>query len=84
MPEQPRPIGVISRDFGGYYFGAMISGMHQAARSAGVPLIVIQQALGDQPLPTSAPMMSRGGLSSIQLRAIVLTWPRFVRLRRRW
>src|SRR5215212_9450430 len=52
MPEQPRPIGVISRDFGGYYFGAMISGMHQAARSAGVPLIVIQQALAELPLPT--------------------------------
>ena len=53
MSEQPRSaIGVISRDFGGYYFGAMINGMHQAARSAGVPLIVIQQALGELPLPT--------------------------------
>ena len=30
----------------------MINGMHQAARSAGVPLIVIQQALGDLQLPT--------------------------------
>ena len=52
MSEQPRPIGVVSPDLGGYYFGAMISGMHQAARRAGVPLIVIQQALGDQQLPT--------------------------------
>src|SRR5436190_18899974 len=52
MSEQPRPIGVFSHDFGGYYFGAMINGMHQAARSAGVPLLVIQGRLGDQQLPT--------------------------------
>jgi DNA-binding LacI/PurR family transcriptional regulator/anti-anti-sigma regulatory factor len=52
MPEQPRSIGVISRDFGGYYFGAMIKGIHQATRSAGIPLMVIQQALGELPLPT--------------------------------
>src|SRR5215212_6527161 len=52
MAEHRQPIGVISPDFGGYYFGAMINGMHQAARSAGVPLIVIQQALGELPLPT--------------------------------
>jgi DNA-binding LacI/PurR family transcriptional regulator/anti-anti-sigma regulatory factor len=51
MPEQPRPIGIFSRDFSGYYFGALMRGIHQATRSAGVPLIVIQQALGDQQLP---------------------------------
>jgi DNA-binding LacI/PurR family transcriptional regulator len=52
MPEQPRPIGVFSHDLGGYYFGAMLNGIHQVARKAGVPVIVIQQALGDQRLPT--------------------------------
>jgi DNA-binding LacI/PurR family transcriptional regulator/anti-anti-sigma regulatory factor len=52
MPEQPQPIGVISPDLGGYYFGAMISGIRFAARSAGVPLIVIYQSLGDLRLPT--------------------------------
>ncbi len=52
MSEQPQPIGVIASDLGGYYFGAMIRGMHQAARSASVPLIVIQQALGDLALPS--------------------------------
>jgi DNA-binding LacI/PurR family transcriptional regulator/anti-anti-sigma regulatory factor len=52
MPEQPQPIGVISPDLGGYYFGAMISGIRFAARSAGIPLIVIYQSLGDLRLPT--------------------------------
>jgi DNA-binding LacI/PurR family transcriptional regulator/anti-anti-sigma regulatory factor len=52
MPEQPRSIGVISPDLGGYYFGAMISGIRSVARSAGVPLIVIYQPLGDLRLPT--------------------------------
>ena len=52
MSGQPRPISVVSPDLGGYYAGAMITGIHQVARSAGVPLIVIQQALGDQQLPT--------------------------------
>ena len=52
MSEHPRPIGVIARDLGGYYFGAMINGIHQVARSAGVPLIVVQQPLGELQLPT--------------------------------
>src|SRR5687768_4694798 len=52
MSEQPQPIGIIASDLGGYYFGAMINGIHQAARSAGVPLLLIQQALGDLALPT--------------------------------
>jgi DNA-binding LacI/PurR family transcriptional regulator/anti-anti-sigma regulatory factor len=52
MPEHPRPIGVFSSDLGGYYYGGMLSGIHQAVRTAGVPLIVIQQHLGDQTLPT--------------------------------
>jgi DNA-binding LacI/PurR family transcriptional regulator/anti-anti-sigma regulatory factor len=51
MPGQLRAIGVIAPDLGGYYFGAMITGIHQVARDAGMPLIVVQQALGDQQLP---------------------------------
>jgi DNA-binding LacI/PurR family transcriptional regulator/anti-anti-sigma regulatory factor len=52
MQKTPRPIGVISSDFGGYYFGAMLSGIYQAARKAGAPLIVIKESLGSQQLPT--------------------------------
>lgn len=51
MSGQLRAIGVITPDLGGYYFGAMITGIHQVAREAGMPLIVIQQALADQQLP---------------------------------
>jgi DNA-binding LacI/PurR family transcriptional regulator/anti-anti-sigma regulatory factor len=51
MPGQLRAIGVIAPDLGGYYFGAMITGVHQVAREAGMPLIVVQQALGAQQLP---------------------------------
>jgi signal transduction histidine kinase/DNA-binding LacI/PurR family transcriptional regulator/CheY-like chemotaxis protein len=51
MPEQPRPIGVFSHYLSGYYFGGMLSGIHQVARNAGVPLVVIQWPRGDQPLP---------------------------------
>lgn len=51
MAAQARSIGVISNDLGGYYFGAMINGIHQATRSAGVPLVVIQQTLGALRLP---------------------------------
>jgi signal transduction histidine kinase/DNA-binding LacI/PurR family transcriptional regulator len=52
MLEQPRPIGVFLRDLSGYYYGAMLNGIHQVARNAGVPLVVIQGPLGDQQLPT--------------------------------
>jgi signal transduction histidine kinase/DNA-binding LacI/PurR family transcriptional regulator len=52
MPEQPRPIGVISPDLSGYYYGAMLNGIHQVARNAGVPLVVIRGPLSDQQLPT--------------------------------
>src|SRR5688572_13720172 len=51
MSELPPLIGVITPDLGGYYLGAMISGIHQAARGAGVQVLVIQQALGDQCFP---------------------------------
>jgi signal transduction histidine kinase/DNA-binding LacI/PurR family transcriptional regulator len=55
MPEQPRPVGVFSRYLSGYYFGALISGIHQVTRSAGVPLVVthvIHWPTSDQRLPT--------------------------------
>src|SRR5687768_4183344 len=50
MPVQP--IGVFTSELGGYYFGGMLSGIHQVTRDAGVPLILIQQALRDQSFPT--------------------------------
>jgi signal transduction histidine kinase/DNA-binding LacI/PurR family transcriptional regulator len=52
MQEHPRPIGVFLPDLSGYYYGAMLNGIHQVARNAGVPLVVIQGPLGDQQLPT--------------------------------
>ena len=51
MPEQPTLIGVVTPDLGGYYIGAIISGIHQAARSAGVEVLVVQQALCDMRFP---------------------------------
>ncbi len=51
MREEPRSIGVFTPSLAGYYFGAMLSGIHQAARQAGVPLIVVQGALSDHPIP---------------------------------
>jgi DNA-binding LacI/PurR family transcriptional regulator len=50
MQPKPSAIGVFTRDMG-YYFGAMISGIHQVTRAAGVPLLVIQSRLGDLRLP---------------------------------
>jgi signal transduction histidine kinase/DNA-binding LacI/PurR family transcriptional regulator/CheY-like chemotaxis protein len=51
---QPRAlaIGVIARYTSGYYFGAILSGIHQVARQAGVPLLVIQSGLEHLRLPT--------------------------------
>jgi signal transduction histidine kinase/DNA-binding LacI/PurR family transcriptional regulator/DNA-binding NarL/FixJ family response regulator len=51
---QPRPfaIGVIVSEMSGYYFGAMLSGIHQTTRQAGVPLLVIQSELDDLWLPS--------------------------------
>jgi signal transduction histidine kinase/DNA-binding LacI/PurR family transcriptional regulator/DNA-binding response OmpR family regulator len=51
MQPKPSAIGVFTRDMGGYYFGAMISGIHQVTRDAGVPLLLIQSRLGDLRLP---------------------------------
>ena len=51
MSEQPALIGVVTPNLGGYYIGAMISGIHQAARSAGVEVLIVQQALRDMRFP---------------------------------
>jgi signal transduction histidine kinase/DNA-binding LacI/PurR family transcriptional regulator/DNA-binding response OmpR family regulator len=51
MQPKPSAIGVFTRDMGGYYFGAMISGIHQVTRDAGMPLLLIQSRLGDLRLP---------------------------------
>jgi len=50
LPPHP-PIGVISFDVGGYYLGGMLTGIHQITRKAGIPLVVIQQALGTLRMP---------------------------------
>src|SRR3954462_2595061 len=52
MQPKPFAIGVFTRDMGGYYYGAMLSGIHQATRAAGVPLLIIQSGLKDIRLPT--------------------------------
>jgi DNA-binding LacI/PurR family transcriptional regulator len=44
-------IGVFTRSTAGYYFGAMLSGIHQVTRAAGVPLLVIQGESQDLRLP---------------------------------
>jgi hypothetical protein len=51
MQPQPFSIGIFTTNIGGYYFGAMLSGIHQITRQAGVPLIVIHGGLQDLRLP---------------------------------
>jgi DNA-binding LacI/PurR family transcriptional regulator len=52
MRPQPFAIGVFAASVDGYYFGAMLSGIHQITRTAGMPLLVIQSGLQDLRLPT--------------------------------
>jgi DNA-binding LacI/PurR family transcriptional regulator len=52
MQRTSLPIGIFARNIGGYYFGAMLNSIHQVARQAGVPLLVIQGGLQDLQLPT--------------------------------
>jgi DNA-binding LacI/PurR family transcriptional regulator len=47
MQPKPLAIGVFTWGMGSDYYGAMISGIHQAARAAGVPLLIIQSGLKD-------------------------------------
>ena len=51
MQPKPLAIGVFTKHTAGYYFGAMLSGIHQVTRAAGVPLLVIQGELRDLRLP---------------------------------
>ena len=51
MQSKPFAIGIIVRNIGGYYYGAMLNGIHQAARQAGMPLLVIQGGLDDLRIP---------------------------------
>src|SRR4051812_23401935 len=51
MQPKPFAIGVVTRDMDGYYFGAMLNGIHQVTRAADVPLLVIQGVLRDSQLP---------------------------------
>jgi signal transduction histidine kinase/DNA-binding LacI/PurR family transcriptional regulator/ActR/RegA family two-component response regulator len=51
MQPKPFAIGIIVRNISGYYFGAILSGIHQVARQAGVPLLVIQSGLDDLRIP---------------------------------
>jgi DNA-binding LacI/PurR family transcriptional regulator len=52
MQPKPLVVGVFTWGMGTDYYGAMISGIHQAARAAGVPLLIIQSGLKDIRLPT--------------------------------
>lgn len=51
MPTKLPVIGVFCSDLGGYYYGAMLTGIHRVAQKVGVPLVVIQQALREHQLP---------------------------------
>ena len=51
MQPKPFAIGVFTWGMGSDYYGAMLSGIHQATRDAGVPLLLIQSRLGDLRLP---------------------------------
>jgi DNA-binding LacI/PurR family transcriptional regulator len=51
MQPKPAAIGIIVRNTGGYYFGGILSVIHQITRQAGVPLLVIQAGLQDLRLP---------------------------------
>ena len=84
MPEPRQPIGVIARYLGGYYFGGLLTGIQQAARKAGVPLIVIDQDLGDLQSLYSAQTPSRGGSSSTHSSTTGPTLPRCARPANRW
>src|SRR5262245_59804452 len=60
MQPGPFAIGIIVRNIGGYYFGEILSGIHQITRQAGVPLLVIQSGLQDLRLPMFGAMHVAG------------------------
>jgi signal transduction histidine kinase/DNA-binding LacI/PurR family transcriptional regulator/DNA-binding NarL/FixJ family response regulator len=51
MQPPPFAIGILTSTTGGYYFGAMLNGIHQVTRAAGVPLLVTQSKLDALRLP---------------------------------
>jgi signal transduction histidine kinase/DNA-binding LacI/PurR family transcriptional regulator/DNA-binding response OmpR family regulator len=51
MQPKPLAIGIFTRHTAGYYFGAMLSGIHRVTRQAGVPLLVIQSEIRGVQLP---------------------------------
>jgi signal transduction histidine kinase/DNA-binding LacI/PurR family transcriptional regulator/CheY-like chemotaxis protein len=51
MQPKPLAIGVFTRRLSDYYYGAMLNGIHQATRAAGVPLLIIQNELRELRLP---------------------------------
>jgi signal transduction histidine kinase/DNA-binding LacI/PurR family transcriptional regulator/DNA-binding NarL/FixJ family response regulator len=51
MQPKSLAIGVFTSSTAGYYFGAMLAGIHQVARAAGVPLLIIQDELQHLQLP---------------------------------
>jgi hypothetical protein len=51
MQPKPLAIGIFVRNIGGYYFGGILSGIHEITRRAGVPLLVIQGGLDDLQIP---------------------------------
>jgi signal transduction histidine kinase/DNA-binding LacI/PurR family transcriptional regulator/ActR/RegA family two-component response regulator len=51
MQAKPVAIGIFVRNIGGYYFGGILSGIHESTCQAGVPLLVIQAGLEDLRLP---------------------------------
>lgn len=44
MLARRAPIGVFTYELGGYYFGGLLTGIHEVTRQAGIPLIIIQQS----------------------------------------
>src|SRR5512138_2577444 len=51
MRPKPFAIGVFTWYTSNYYYGGILSGIHQVTRAAGVPLLVIQSELRDLRLP---------------------------------
>ena len=51
MQPKPLAIGIFVRNIGGYYFGGILSGIHEIIRRAGVSLLVIQEGLQNLRIP---------------------------------
>ncbi|GAB4181214.1 MAG: hypothetical protein Fur005_43740 [Roseiflexaceae bacterium] len=51
MASAKHPVGVITPDISGYYFGVMVRGIHQILQRANIPIVVIQQQLHKLQIP---------------------------------